>query len=64
MQYIRDNLGKVLAIITTDSKGVKTIKTYTGEVLGTYDPSTNQTKKWAGEIIGYGDLLTSLIKYD
>lgn len=61
METLRDNLGRVIARITTDSRGVMTIKDDLGKVLGTYDPKTNQTRNFVGQVIGQGNLLTSLI---
>lgn len=62
MQEIRDQLGKIIAVITTDSQGIQTIKTQLGEILGTYNPKTNETRTFLGQIVGYGNLLTTLIR--
>ena len=51
-----------MATITVDSRGVSTIKDPLGVILGTYDPKTNTTRNFAGQVIGTGNLLSSLIK--
>lgn len=60
-QVLRNQLGFVLATITTDRNGVQTIKDPLGKVLGTYDPKTNITRNYLSQVIGTGNLLTSLI---
>jgi len=62
MQVIKDSLGKILGTIETDSRGVMTLKTQLGEILGTYDPKTNLTRTFLGEIVGTGNLLTTLLR--
>lgn len=62
VEVLKNNLGVILATITTDSKGIKTIKDPVGVILGTYDPKTNLTRNFLSQIIGTGNLLTSLIK--
>lgn len=59
---LRDNLGRILGIITTDYRGVQTLRTQLGEVLGTYDPNSNLTRTFLGQVVGSGNLLTMLIK--
>lgn len=61
-ETLRDNLGFIIATITTNGKGIQTIKDPLGKILGTYDPKTNTTKNYLGQIIGTGNLLTSLIR--
>ena len=61
-QILKDPLGRVIARISTDSRGNMTIKDQLGVVLGTYDPKTNITRNFYGQVIGSGNLLTSLIK--
>jgi hypothetical protein len=61
-EIIKDNLGRTLATISEDRKGVFTIKDGLGKLLGTYDPKTNITKNYLGQIIGTGNQLTRLIK--
>ena len=61
-ETLRDNLGFILATITTNSKGIQTIKDPLGKILGTYDPKTNTTRIFLGQVIGTGNLLTTLIR--
>lgn len=61
-QTLKNNLGVILATITTDSKGIETIKDPLGVVLGTYDPKTNTTRNFLGQIVGTGNLLATLIR--
>lgn len=61
-EVITDNLGRVLATITTDSKGNSVIKDYLGQTLGRYDSRTNTTYNFTGQVIGNGNQLTRLIK--
>ena len=61
-QSLKNQLGQVIAKIDTDSSGVMTIKTFTGKVLGTYDPKSNTTRNYLGQLIGTGNLLATLIE--
>jgi hypothetical protein len=61
-EVIKDNLGRILGVISSDRKGILTIKDALGKILGTYDPKTNTTKNYLGQIIGTGNQLTRLIK--
>jgi hypothetical protein len=61
-EIIKDNLGRTLATISEDRKGVLTIKDGLGKLLGTYDPKTNTTKNYLGQVVGTGNQLTRLIK--
>jgi len=61
-QELKNQLGQVIAKIDTDSRGVMTIKTFTGKVLGTYDPKSNMTRNYLGQLIGTGNLLATLIE--
>jgi len=62
IQYLKNNLGVILATITIDSNGIQTIKDPLGVILGSYDPKTNTTRNFLGQIIGSGNLLASLIR--
>lgn len=59
---LRDNLSRVIGVITIDNRGIQTLRTQLGEVLGTYDPNSNLTRTFLGQIVGSGNLLTMLIK--
>jgi len=59
---LRDQLGMIIGRISTDYKGVLTLRSSLGEVLGTYDPKTNLTRTFLGQVVGTGNLLSMLIK--
>jgi len=61
-QDLRNQQGQTIAKIDTDSRGVMTIKTFTGKILGTYDPKSNITRNYLGQLIGTGNLLATLIE--
>ena len=62
VQTLKNNLGVVLATITTASNGIQTIRDPLGVVLGSYDPKTNTTRNFLGQVVGTGNLLSSLIR--
>ena len=51
-----------MGVINTDSRGVVTLRDQLGVILGKYDPKSNQTTNFAGQVIGTGNLLTMLLK--
>jgi len=61
-ETLRDPLGQILATIETDRDGNQTIKDYMGKILGVYNKKENKTRNYLGQIVGTGNLLTSLIK--
>lgn len=61
-QVLKDALGQILATIESDRSGNLVIKDYMGRILGTYDQKKNTTKNYLGQIVGTGNLLTSLIR--
>ena len=60
-EVIKDKNYRIIAYISTDISGKKTIKNASYQLLGYYDPKTNVTKDASYKIIGYGDLLMTLI---
>ena len=62
IKTLTNSVGKIVAKIQQDGNGVLYITSFTGKIWGTYDPKTNITKKWAGQIVGYGNLLATLIE--
>ena len=60
-QVLKDRLGNVLGKISTASDGTLIIKDRLGNVKGKYDPKTNKTKDRLGNVIGTGNLLTTLL---
>lgn len=57
----RDNLGRTIGTITTDSLGNKTVRDKMGRTVGTYKASTKTTHDELGRIIAHGDLSASLL---
>lgn len=60
-QVLRDPLGQILGTIESDSKGNLKLKDYVGKLLGTYDKRTNTTRNYLGQLVGTGNLLTTLL---
>lgn len=58
---LRDNLGKVIGRLNIVNNKQE-LRTFDGVVLGYYDPIKNVTTSFNGTLIGYGNLLGSLIK--
>jgi hypothetical protein len=58
---LKDQYGKLLGSISVDSRGIQTLRSHLGVILGTFDPKTNVTKNYIGQIIGTGNLLSMLI---
>ena len=61
-ETLKDPLGQILATIETDRNGNQTIKEYMGKILGVYYKKENKTRNYLGQIVGTGNLLTSLIR--
>ena len=59
---LKDNVGKILGTIKVLPDGKKELRDCVGKFLGTYDPKDNRTRDNIGVIIGYGDLLTTLLR--
>lgn len=60
-QVLKDSKGYMIGKISTDSRGVMTIKDAKGYTKGSYDPKTNTTKDARGYKVGTGNLLTTLL---
>jgi hypothetical protein len=58
---LKDQMGRSLGTVTVDRNGIQTLKSSTGIILGTYDPKTNVTKNYLGQIIGSGNVLSMLL---
>lgn len=52
---LRDNCGRIIGTIETDSNGNKTVRSVTGRILGYYKKNTNVTTDVTGRIITRGD---------
>ena len=59
---LRNASAQVLGTIETTSSGVQELRNARRQLLGSYDPRTNQTRDAAGRFIGTGNLLTTLLK--
>jgi len=53
--------GKLRAFLDTFSSGKRQISDPSGKPLGFYNPNSKTTHFMTGTLVGYGDLLTSLI---
>ena len=62
MQYLRNKNGTPIAALRTRGDGSTGIHTVSGDFLGRYDPRNNRTYSKSGDLVGQGDLLTTLIK--
>lgn len=60
-EVIKDKHYNIIGYITTDSNGKKVLKNTSYKICGYYDPHTNVTKDASFRIVGYGNLLMSLI---
>lgn len=60
-EVLRDPLGQILGTIETTSNGNQKLKDYVGKTLGTYDKKTNTTRNYLGQLVGTGNLLTTLL---
>lgn len=60
--YLRDNNGKIIGKVDIQSNGNKTLFDNNGKILGRYYASTNQTRDNNGYIVGYCDVLLTLLR--
>lgn len=60
-QDIRDKYNQLVAKIRTLSSGKREIRDSHNNLLGTFDPKTNQTRDSHNNLVAKGDALTSLI---
>ena len=59
---IKNFHGVILGYIWTDKKsGNERATDFYGKILGFYDAKTDQTRKFSGEVIARGNILSSLI---
>ena len=58
---LRDANGRLLGKISTLSDGRAEIRDQNSRLLGRYDPRENKTRDRNSRIVGYGDLLSSLL---
>jgi len=60
-QVVRDRLGKTLARIRKLPDGRFELRDRLGKTLGYYDEKRDQTRDGLGNLLGYGNLLGTLI---
>lgn len=58
---IKEFSGRIIARVTTDDKGNKTVSNFYGTVLGRYDKQNNVTREFSGRVIAHGDATGMLI---
>lgn len=59
--FLHDAAGRPIGRRTTDSLGRDQLFDATGRQLGTWNPATGVTHDVAGRVVGYGDLLGTLL---
>lgn len=60
-QALRDRNLRLLAHIDTRSNGMQYLRGPLNQPLGHYDPKTNQTYDQHHRLVGYGNLLNTLL---
>ena len=60
-QDLRDRNGNLLGTIDTKSDGKLELRDRQGNLKGTYDPKSNTTRNRQGNLVGTGNLLTTLL---
>ncbi len=61
--FLRDSSGEMMGRMERRSDGTDWIMDYSNNQLaGRYDPSTNQTWDADGNLVGFGNLLASLLR--
>lgn len=61
-QTLKDAHYRIIGYIETRSDGVQVIKNAHYHTLGYFDPKYNQTRNEHYQIVGQGNLLTSLLQ--
>lgn len=61
-QILRDNMHRIIGYIDTDGNGKQTGRDFMHRIVGYYYPSDNTTRDSLNRIVGYGNLLASLIR--
>ena len=56
--------GKSLGYVVEESNGNKKALDFGGKILGTYDKSTNTTRKFGGKIVAIGDVVSGFLLKD
>ncbi|MGZ8287777.1 MAG: hypothetical protein ACXW2U_02470 [Telluria sp.] len=63
-QTLKDSRHRIIGFIDTASDGRQTARDQRFHVVGYYEPQTNLTKDGRFRVVGYGNLLPSLISCD
>ena len=58
---LRDSSGHLIGRLQTRPDGTVELRDERNRLKGTYDPKLDQTRDPAGNLVGRGDLLTSLL---
>lgn len=61
-KFLYDNLGNVIGRIVDNGTGTMYIYTSLGEMLGTYEEAVDMTYDKYGNVVGRGNLLTTLLR--
>ena len=59
---LRDKNGKLLGWIVTNSDNSQELRDQNGNILGFYDARTNTTKDKNQQLVGKGNILTTLLR--
>ena len=60
-ETIAEYSGRVIGTIETDSSGNKTVRNFSGTILGYYKKSMNATTDYTGKILYRGDASAALL---
>ena len=60
-QELRDRQNRLIGSYNTNSQGIIELRDHRHYFLGRYDPSTNETRDSRSQLIGKGNLLSSLL---
>jgi len=61
-KFLYDNLGKVIGRIEDNGTGTTCIYSSQGEMLGKYEEAVDMTYDEYGNVVGRGNLLTTLLR--
>ena len=60
-QDLRTASGQLIGRVVNLSSGKQEIRSPSGQLKGTYDPRTNETRDPSGRLVGKGNLMSSLL---
>jgi len=61
-QELRNKVGKLIAFVIIENNGNATVFDARNLKLGTYEASRNQTRGRNGNLIGFGNLLATMVR--